>query len=508
MLCGKDAVAAVRVIPIILRVVAPHAARVGGRLAIQAPRAAARAGGAGTARAGGQAAKQAPKTIKQSAPQVVNKPAVQQASQQATPKVVKTQVVNIPAASQQATPKVVKKPQGNCSYHQESWFTSITYTSRLPAPKEIKQAVPHVAANARPKSIKEAAAPQVGKQTAAQKTNERPCKSGKATEPSVVKQTTPQVGKQTSADVVKKAAPKAEACTTSPPFLCTRAIVDVTSLLHGIAYVLEHPEDSHAHVQLNNQVDVWIKTFGTPGNTKEFEMLRAYLDGVYRQTKSQIEQEMKRNKKSKSINITVIGHGSIRHVEPFVLSKFHYISKNVASVTFFQPWGCLLHSSAAYGIVTNLITTENRYFDGELVAAPRHWNTIPNDMTPVPLVYFSPVQHTDQVWRDLTTTAHNLLHGADGIVFEYIPMPGVAEVLPQQFPLPMLCTIFGLAARVFDVEVNIRIASCLEWDNENPSMYAAQYHTIPGHPKVAMHCDLGHHYFDVDMDRGGTSGHL
>ena len=320
--------------------------------------------------------------------------------------------------------------------------------------------------------------------------------------PKVAKQAAPAAAKQTAP--AKKMAPAKltpeEAKTAEA---AAKAAADVVKL--AIVGVMQHSPSTQDH--LADQVLDWIKHFGNQDNPVEAEKrLKAYLEGLYEQMRSQIEQELQKQsrngKKDRVINIIVIGHGAIR--QPFIQSGFHYISNHIKSVTFYQPWGCLLHSTGAYGIATNLISIDNRHFDPPIFAPPTHWNTIPNDATAIPLMYFSPVHHTEQVWQDLTQIVQHLRHDADGIVFEYIPVPG-AE-LPQYFPLPVLCTLFGIAASVFDATVNVRVAACLDWDDNDSHAQMMQYRSVAKQPTVVMGCNLEHANFDVDM--GGTLRHF
>ena len=241
---------------------------------------------------------------------------------------------------------------------------------------------------------------------------------------------------------------------------------------------------------LVNQVLDWIKTFG---NQDDLAEVMEYLDGLYVKIKTQIEQEMQKQSKKGSktdgeINATVIAHGGIR--QPFVQSLVHYFCDFVKSVTFYQPWGCMLHSTAAYGIATNHISMDNRHFFPPMDAAPTHWNRIPNDSIKIPLVYFSPILDTEQVCQDLILIDQHFRHDGDGIVFEYVSGPG-AEKLPQFLPLPLLCTIFGMAAGVFGATVNVRVASCLDWDDDKSHALMTQYCSVPKHT-TTMYSNLGH----------------
>ena len=321
--------------------------------------------------------------------------------------------------------------------------------------------------------------------------------SGQVAATKVAKQAAPAAAKQTApAKLTAEAAKTAEAAAKAAVEIVKLAIVEITQ------------HSPSLQDRLADQVRDWIKSFGNQDNPAEVERrLKAYLEGLYRQMRSQIEQELqkqsKNGKKDRVINIIVIGHGAIR--QPFIQSGFHYMSNHIRSVTFYQPWGCMLHSTGAYGIATNRISIDNRYFDPPIFGPPTHWNTIPNDATAVPLMYFSPVHHTDQAWQDLTRIAQHLRHDADGIVFEYLPVPG-ADQLPQYFPLPVLCTLFGIAASVFDATVNVRVAACLDWDDNNSHAQMMQYRSVAKQPTVVMGCNLGHVNFDVDM--GGTLRHF
>ena len=298
--------------------------------------------------------------------------------------------------------------------------------------------------------------------------------------PKVAKQAVPAEAKQTaSAKLTPEAAKTAKAAAKAAVKIVKLAIVEINQYSPSLQdRLVDHVHD-------------WIKSFGNQDNPAEVERrLKAYLEGLYRQMRSQIRQELqkqsKNGKKDREINIIVIGHGVIR--QPFIQSDFHYISSHIRSVTFYQPWGCMLHSTSAYGIATSHISIENRYFYPSIFAPPTHWNTIPNDATEVPLMYFSPLHHTDQAWKDLNLIAqHHLRHDADGIVFEYIPVPG-ADRLPQYFPLPVLCTVLGTAASVFDATVNVRVAACLKWDDNDSHALMMQYRSVPEQPTITMCC--------------------
>ena len=221
---------------------------------------------------------------------------------------------------------------------------------------------------------------------------------------------------------------------------------------------------------------------------------KEYLEGLLGRMESQIEKELQQqSKRDRMINITVIGHGAI--AQPFIPSGIHYTSSCVRSVTFYQPWGCMLHSTGAYGIATNCINKDNRQFNLPIIDPATTWNTIPNDTTAVPFVYISPIHYTEQVWQDMTEIVQRHGRNADGIVFEYITTPG-AEQLPPFFPLPLLCNIFGMAAAAAAATLNVRVASCLGWDDHYSHALMTQYRSVPA---AVMGCNL--EQVSTDMDK-------
>ena len=212
---------------------------------------------------------------------------------------------------------------------------------------------------------------------------------------------------------------------------------------------------------------------------------RAYLEHVHGQIESLMKQErQKPGKMDRVIDVTVIAHGAIG--QPFIPCDIHYTSSSVRSVTFYQPWGCLLGSTGAYGISKKCISMDNRQFDDPKFDPPTHWNTIPNDTTAVPLVYLSPVDPTEKVWQELKEIKRLHGYGADGIEFQYVSAPG-SKQLPPLLPLPRLCSVIGTVASALGATVNVRVASCLGWDDNYSHARMTQYHSVP---YAVMHCDL------------------
>ena len=236
----------------------------------------------------------------------------------------------------------------------------------------------------------------------------------------------------------------------------------------------------------------------------------AYLDGLRKKIIFQITQELRKKQKQRIrdrvINITVVAHGVI--TRPLILSSDYYSSSYVTSVTFYQPWGCTLDVTGAYGIMTNHISkdncklvmvTENNICIND---PPRHWNTLPNDATEVPQVYLSPINHTEKVWKDLAKIAKHYGSNADGFVFEYVNDSGF-EQHPPFSSLALLCRIFGAAAAATDATINVRVAACLGWDQKySHAALMTQYCSVPTAAgdleHVTLCCDLEKSRSDED----------
>ena len=241
---------------------------------------------------------------------------------------------------------------------------------------------------------------------------------------------------------------------------------------------------------LINQGDDWSNVFGNRGNpAEERERLNAYLNHLYGLMKLKIQWELDMQslkcKSDRVIDITVIAHGAIR--KPFIQSRFHYKSSNVKTVTLYQPWGCKLHGTAAYMIATNRISMKNCRFFFNRFAPPTQWNILPNDRTEVPLMCISPIHPRARVLKYLTRRFKNG-DKVDGILYKYVSKTGEIR---KCFPLHVLCTLFGIAASEFGATVNIRLAACLDWEDNNSQCEINQYHnySVTNEPTDEMWCN-------------------
>lgn len=68
-----------------------------------------------------------------------------------------------------------------------------------------------------------------------------------------------------------------------------------------------------------------------------------------------------------AIDVTFLAHGQVRktHNRPLTLlpCKLFYMNGYVQSITLYEPWGCAIDATAAYGILTRTISVDSvRYF--------------------------------------------------------------------------------------------------------------------------------------------------
>ena len=53
------------------------------------------------------------------------------------------------------------------------------------------------------------------------------------------------------------------------------------------------------------------------------------------------------------IDLTFLAHGKVK--DPLVPCSLYHLNDHVESITLYEPWGCALHATAAYGILTGTI---------------------------------------------------------------------------------------------------------------------------------------------------------
>ena len=78
-----------------------------------------------------------------------------------------------------------------------------------------------------------------------------------------------------------------------------------------------------------------------------------------------LDQNINKDKLIRSediVDLTFLAHGQVKG--PLLPCKLHYMNGYVQSITLYEPWGCAIDATAAYGILTGTIrVNEVRYFD-------------------------------------------------------------------------------------------------------------------------------------------------
>lgn len=171
-----------------------------------------------------------------------------------------------------------------------------------------------------------------------------------------------------------------------------------------------------------------------------------------------LEQVKEEQKGDRIIDLTFLAHGEVQ--SPMLPCAAHYLSDRVDSITLYEPWGCALHASAAYGIATGNISPEMvSYTDVVLPAKPSDWNTLPKDYTYIPEVVFNRVSRTESAYQMLIHLSNVLKGKARGLVIPYFQLPNVTDL--QEIRLWVLSNAVALLGWILNKRFRIHIAACL-----------------------------------------------
>ena len=188
-----------------------------------------------------------------------------------------------------------------------------------------------------------------------------------------------------------------------------------------------------------------------------YSMARAFTF-LRRKIEEYVEQVKEEQKGDRIIDLTFLAHGEVQ--SPMLPSALHYLSDRVDSITLYQPWGCALHASAAYGIATGNISPEMvSYTDVVLPAKPSDWNTLPKDYTYIPEVVFNRVRTTESVYQMLIHLFNVRKGSTRGLVIPYFQPPMVTD-LPE-IALWALSNAVALLGCILNKRFRIHIAACL-----------------------------------------------
>lgn len=180
------------------------------------------------------------------------------------------------------------------------------------------------------------------------------------------------------------------------------------------------------------------------------------------------------------IDLTFLAHGQVQ--SPMLPCSVHYLNDRVQSITLYEPWGCALHASAAYGILTGNISTDKvSYTDNVLPARPSEWNTLPKDYTQIPEVVFNGVNTKESVFEILKHLFAVLQGSVRGLVIPYFQPEGATDV--PEIPLWALTNAVGLLGWIFDKRFRIHIAACLL-----PNSRTSLTHEIYKYPGNTINC--------------------
>ena len=177
-----------------------------------------------------------------------------------------------------------------------------------------------------------------------------------------------------------------------------------------------------------------------------------------RKIEEYLEEVKEAQKGDRVIDLTFLAHGEVQ--SPMLPCSVHYLSDRVDSITLYEPWGCALHASAAYGIATGNISPEMvSYTDVVLPAKPSVWNTLPKDYTCIPEVVFNRVRTTESVYQ-MFIQLFNVPKGRTrGLVIAYLQPPTERD-LPE-IPLWALSNAVALLGCILNKRFRIHIAACL-----------------------------------------------
>ena len=167
---------------------------------------------------------------------------------------------------------------------------------------------------------------------------------------------------------------------------------------------------------------------------------------------------IKKPPKKEITYLTFLAHGNVQN--PLLPCSLNYLNESVESITLYVPWGCGLHSSAAYGILTGSIRINNvQYTEVVMPRGPFDWNTLPRDDTLIPEVVFNQVTRSENVYDSLMSLFHLLEGNTRGLVIPYFQLPGMPN-LPE-IPLWALANVVGVLGWLLDVPFSIHIAACM-----------------------------------------------
>lgn len=181
--------------------------------------------------------------------------------------------------------------------------------------------------------------------------------------------------------------------------------------------------------------------------------------------KEYLEQVKEEQKGDRIIDLTFLAHGEVQ--SPMLPCAAHYLSDRVDSITLYEPWGCALHASAAYGIATGNISPEMvSYTDVVLPAKPSDWNTLPKDYTYIPEVVFNRVSRTESAYKMLIHLSNVLKGKARGLFIPYFQPPNVTDL--QEIRLWVLSNAVALLGWILNKRFRIHIAACLVRNTKTP----------------------------------------
>lgn len=210
---------------------------------------------------------------------------------------------------------------------------------------------------------------------------------------------------------------------------------------------------------------------------------RVYVQSIARAFVFMRQKYLEAEEKQKGahvIDLTFLAHGQVQ--SPMLPCSVHYLNDRVQSITLYEPWGCALHASAAYGILTGNISTDKvSYTDNVLPARPSEWNTLPKDYTQIPEVVFNGVNTKESVFEILKHLFAVLQGSVRGLVIPYFQPEGATDV--PEIPLWALTNAVGLLGWIFDKRFRIHIAACLL-----PNSRTSLTHEIYKYPGNTINC--------------------
>ena len=205
-------------------------------------------------------------------------------------------------------------------------------------------------------------------------------------------------------------------------------------------------------------------------------VLKPLLDKL----KQDIERESKKSLRHGEIELALVAHGAVgRPLSPhnnpmfdliptIIPTQFYFLTDSLRSVTFYQPWGCMLHANAAYRIVTQTMKPGLRqFYEGnkyqndphalgdvfmESGAIPNSFNKLQNSTVPIPTVWLHPFPQADPVLDDLRNLLR--LRPAPFMLFCWTEFPAI-------LPACVVTNALALIASMLHVELKIHMVCCL-----------------------------------------------